>query len=331
VPFNTGLLTQGQRRGRKKITQPTDILGCVLWLRADLGITAVMSAVTATGTSPPTVTLSGTPLTTQTIASTPYVELDVTTGGALGTAVFQVKLNGTVILTGLNTGSSVALTGTGLTASWAVGVSSTNDVYTANVLCSQWNDQSGQGNNFAQATNTMRPQATATDGPNGTATLTFVSANTTTLTKSAVIVQPNSATLSVVAKWTSAPASNAYAINIGNSSTNGIGLAINSAKQRFINLNGAAQVGSSVYSLGIWEDWIGSSGTAYQSLLVNGAILSTGTTTGVTGTSQSQIGSINGSVWLVDGAISEIIVYNRNLSTAEAMQLRQYYQVRYGT
>ncbi len=78
---------------------PTWIPGLALWLRADLGVTAVAGPVTATGTTPPTVTLAGTPTAAQTSAATPYVELDCTTLGILGTSLYTLKLNGAVVAT----------------------------------------------------------------------------------------------------------------------------------------------------------------------------------------------------------------------------------------
>ena len=132
---------------------PTWIPGLALWLRADLGVTAVAGPVTATGTTPPTVTLAGTPTAAQTSAATPYVELDCTTLGALGTSKYAVKVNGATTATNVaSAASGVVLTGSGLTAGWAVGASATNDVYTSNVVASAWADLSGLAHNFAQAT-----------------------------------------------------------------------------------------------------------------------------------------------------------------------------------
>lgn len=141
----------------KSVFTPSSVPGLVLWLEADKGITVSMSPVTAAGTTPPTVTLSGTPSTSQTSGTTPYVEIDITTGGALGTALYQVNLNGTVILSGQTTAASAPLTGTGLTAAFSAGTYATNNVYTANINAAAWADQSGLLNNFLQATATLQP------------------------------------------------------------------------------------------------------------------------------------------------------------------------------
>ena len=108
---------------------PTDIPGLVLWLRSDLGITGVMSAVGSAGTSPPVVTLTGTP------SPLLPVEIDITSPGLRGVALFQWKLAGIVQATGLVTGANVVL-GTGTLAAQFTGGASAylaDNVYTATV------------------------------------------------------------------------------------------------------------------------------------------------------------------------------------------------------
>lgn len=86
-----------------------------------------MSSVTATGTTPPTVTLTGTP--------TIYADIiiDITTGGARGTAVFRWSSDGgATYTTGVTTAATVTLTGTGLTANFATGSDyNTDNLYVA--------------------------------------------------------------------------------------------------------------------------------------------------------------------------------------------------------
>lgn len=86
-----------------------------------------MTAVVAAGTTPPTVTLTGTP--------TGYhdVRIEVTTGGARGTAVVKWSSDGgATYTTNVTTAATVTLTGTGLTANFATGTNySTDNVYTA--------------------------------------------------------------------------------------------------------------------------------------------------------------------------------------------------------
>lgn len=86
-----------------------------------------MSSVSSAGTTPPTVSLTGTP--------TGYWDLriEITTGGARGTAVFKwSKDGGATYTTGVTTAATVALTGTGLTAVFATGTDyATDNIYTA--------------------------------------------------------------------------------------------------------------------------------------------------------------------------------------------------------
>lgn len=172
----------GARCGLRWSTfSPTQIPGLALWLRADLGVTAVAGPVTATGTTPPTVTLAGTPTAAQTAAATPYVELDCTTLGILGTSKYTLKLNGTTVATNVASASSgVSIPGSGLTAGWAAGASAVNDVYTANVVASAWADNSGKA--FVQATASKQPIYVASDSAyGGPATLQFASASSQNL------------------------------------------------------------------------------------------------------------------------------------------------------
>jgi hypothetical protein len=84
------------------------------------------TAVTKFGSNPPTVTLSGTPL------GLYAVRIEITTGGARGTALFRLSVdNGeNWLLTGQTTSASATLTGTGLTASFSnSGTYQTNNYY----------------------------------------------------------------------------------------------------------------------------------------------------------------------------------------------------------
>lgn len=81
--------------------------------------------VVASGTAPPTVTLSGTP----TVGGT--IRIEITLGGARGTAMFKWSVNGGSFTTGETTGASVALGSTGVSAAFAVGLYSADNVYTA--------------------------------------------------------------------------------------------------------------------------------------------------------------------------------------------------------
>lgn len=79
------------------------------------------------GTAPPAVTLNGVP----TIGSF-ELQIQITTAGALGVAVFQWSKDASrTWATNVTTAASVVLTGTGLTAAFGVGTYSLDNLYTA--------------------------------------------------------------------------------------------------------------------------------------------------------------------------------------------------------
>lgn len=86
----------------------------------------VSFTITAAGTAPPTVTVSG-------HAYGDFnLRLEVTTGGARGTALFRWSINGGTSweATGVATAAEVELGDTGLTATFATGTYATDNVYT---------------------------------------------------------------------------------------------------------------------------------------------------------------------------------------------------------
>jgi hypothetical protein len=90
----------------------------------------MISTVTATGTTPPTVTIAGIP------RGSWSMQIDITTGGVLGTAAFKYSIdNGNTwsdaITTTVGTGIN-PLGNTGLTATFASGTYNTDNLYTFN-------------------------------------------------------------------------------------------------------------------------------------------------------------------------------------------------------
>ena len=90
-----------------------------------------LSAITAAGTTPPTVTISGTP--SSLLAQS--LRIEITTGGTRGTALFRWSLDGgtTWVASGVATAASVALGTSGITAAFATGTYATDNVYTATI------------------------------------------------------------------------------------------------------------------------------------------------------------------------------------------------------
>jgi hypothetical protein len=84
--------------------------------------------LTSSGTLPPSVSLGGTP-----VVGSIEIVIQITTGGATGTAIFQWSQDaGQTWTSGVVTAASVTLTGTGLTANLpAAGTFSTDNIYTA--------------------------------------------------------------------------------------------------------------------------------------------------------------------------------------------------------
>lgn len=87
---------------------------------------SVFSAVTAAGTTPPTITLSGTP------AAAYTMKIEVTTGGAIGTMVFRWSSDGgTTWTSGVNSAATpIALGSTGVSVTFPAGTYATDNTYT---------------------------------------------------------------------------------------------------------------------------------------------------------------------------------------------------------
>lgn len=147
----------GSAGGGIVISSPLQLPNLVAWLRLDLGITLLLSSVTATGTAPPAVTIMGTPA-----SNVQTVEIDITGTGALGVP-FQWLMNGVVQQTGQTTTASFPLGTTGLTASFPVGAYTNNDVYKVSVTLFHSADQSGNGNTFTQPVEASQPFYNSTD------------------------------------------------------------------------------------------------------------------------------------------------------------------------
>ena len=303
---------------------PTWIPGLALWLRADLGVTAVAGPVTATGTTPPTVTLSGTPG-AQTAAATPYVELDCTTLGALGTSKYTVKVNGSVTATNVASASSgVALAGTNLTAGWAVGASATNDVYTANVVASAWVDQSGSGHSVTQATAAKQPTYLASDSTYaGKSALSFASAASQVMQSaswslaqpSTVVVVANTDGAATQEVFTDFASTEMLLYQTGTHTTNIYAGTI------LGNGNNPASPGvvAGVYS--------GAASAVYRNFTNFPANGNAGTNTGAGGT---LVGAELGPATFLNGKIVEVVMAATSISQSTLFQLFVYESNRYG-
>lgn len=90
------------------------------------GAAALLSAVTATGTTPPTVTVSGYP------KGDYKIHIDIDGGGALATATFRWSIDDGVswVATTVATAASVALGNTGVTVAFSAGTYNADNLYT---------------------------------------------------------------------------------------------------------------------------------------------------------------------------------------------------------
>lgn len=309
---------------------PTDIPGLVLWLRSDLGITAVMSAVASAGTSPPVVTLTGTP------SPLLPVEIDITLPGLRGVAMFQWKLGGIVQQTGLVTGASVALGSGTLAAQFTGGASAYlgDNVYTATVQVSAWADQSGIGNSVTQGVLASSPGYSLSGAPNALPSLTFASQFMTG--PAAPFTVASTWTLLLITKPNNASASGCL-YSCGASA--GVGLSLFqgtvTASRREINFNGVnTDEATGTATSTNWEKWVITNSASPAQTMRVGGIPQTVTPGNVSpgGTSASQeIGNrTNGGPIFFNGSHAEIIAYNAALTTTQILSLENYGLARYG-
>lgn len=82
------------------------------------------TAVKSSGTTPPVLTVSGTAI------SESDFDVEITTGGILGASDFRWRVGGGAWNTGVTTAALVALSGTGVSVSFAAGTYATDNVYT---------------------------------------------------------------------------------------------------------------------------------------------------------------------------------------------------------
>lgn len=129
---------------------PTDISGCMLWLRPSLGIT-LGTTMLAAGTSPPAVTISGT------LAQSCPLLLGNFTSGTLGVSTFQWSVtDGATWSSSIATAASVNLASLGIDVAFPAGTYSTDNTYHATVA--SWVDQSAAANVLVQATANLQPK-----------------------------------------------------------------------------------------------------------------------------------------------------------------------------
>jgi len=307
--------------------RPTSFPGCVLWLRADTGVTYVMSAVVATGTSPPAVTLTGAPNTTviNTNPATPAIEIDITTGGIGSAALFTWKLNGVTQQTGQSATSTFILGTTGLTVNFPNSTYTDDNVYTSSTNASAWKDLSGFGNHATQATNANQPIYTIQTHGNGYPSLNVASPQFMTI--------PNAASLQIMGPITVVGVLRSTNISAYNTViSKGVGgefdlffqtgennAARSSVYQMRVNSSPTVNVTHSL----VWTTDQSSFQQAYvdgvsQTLSVN--LFGAGTTS----THPVYIGQRSDAVTQLVGEMFEFMIYNQFLNSTQLTQLHTY-------
>lgn len=138
---------------------PAHVSGLTAWFKASTGVTLGGTPL-ATGTTPPAVTIAATDGAQPTASA---LRIEITTGGARGTALFKWSVNdGTTFeATGVATAATVVLASANITVTFPVGTYATDNVYRATV--SQWDDRTSNGWNLVQAAAGNQPVRVPSD------------------------------------------------------------------------------------------------------------------------------------------------------------------------
>ncbi len=301
-------------------------LSPTIWCQPDVGLAgSAMGAVTAAGTSPPTVTLSGVP------AAALALRIEVKLGGSLGAASFRWSVDGgrSWAAQGVLTGASVALGSTGVTAAFGVGPYTSDNTYTSTSDASGCVDSSGSGNPFV-ASGGSNPVATL-NGVNGLLSLT--STSSTYITQTITIAPPYS-------WWTVATAASATttkailgrpgaATGLLVYSTSGTAMAANAgSQQQAITPAGGLTIAHSYAGIVV------GGGSAGSVMCSDPSPLNLCTAFAVAPGTQSitaiAIGYDNGSGAQGNYTIGETGIVGRQLTTDEINSLGAYLRAKYG-
>jgi len=194
---------------------------------------------------------------------------------------------------------------------------------------SQWNDQSGNGKNFTQATGATQPTLNASGGPNNQAYLNFNGSQYLTL----------AATLGVNASpWTmfSVQQSNGsgaecLVLSMGNVN-NGYFYGVLPGSVNFMTVGGVATMGDGNVIANVWQDWTWNNNGAVTTMAVNGVpqALTNNTSQTPSVAPVNTVGALGAGSDPWNGNIAEILVYNAALSASQVTVVRNYLSARYG-
>lgn len=181
----------------------------------------------------------------------------------------------------------------------------------------QWNDQSGVGGNASQATSGLRPSWQATGGSNSKASVRFTAASSTVLGGTLALTKGNGGSIFLVGRISTTPASHTYFDSSDTTGTNrGMMLFEESGSMKLRVASGGAAFTNSSQSYMILS---GIHTPTTRTVFLNGASQNTEATSVdyVNSLVNYRVGELFGDIYPIEGDVCEILLYNRNLTTAE--------------
>jgi len=187
-----------------------------------------------------------------------------------------------------------------------------------------WADQSGQGNDAAQATPTDQPAFEAAGGPNSTPCVTFDAANTEFLDLGAMTDASNDYTVFAVLNQTSTAGTqtvlgSAAAQLLSAAHTATLAAHDGTAYRDIVVAKTGAQIAT-------WR--LDATGTAIE-VYRDGTKLGSGTYDATWTWAAPELGKTPGGADHLDAKVAEVIVYNRKLTAAEVALVHAYLSARY--
>ena len=275
--------------------------------------------VTASGTSPPTVTVTGT------AAVACALRVEVTTGGAIGSALFRWSVDSgrSWVAQNVVTAATVTLNPLGCVLNFASGSYSNDNVYTCSFKVAQWNDLSGNGNHFVQATGANQPLFNPIAYGNLPG-VTFGAASKMTLSG---LTFTNPYTLSVVC------ISNALTLlsaPISVASGYGPLLYVSQVSPPHIALNDSIDQLNASCDTSLLHTITAVSNLASSSVRVDG-VASTGTLSAGTSNTTLTLGEDVPNVTFWNGSIMAFILVPRAMSSSECLNLEARWRKMFGT
>jgi hypothetical protein len=313
-----GHSTRGHWGAAGGVFLPSTVSGCILFLNASTGAT-INTTMASSGTSPPAVTLTGT------LTGSHAIRIEITTGGARGTAIFRFSVNSGAFTSGVTTAATVALGATGVTANFPVGTYTDNNVYQS--LCSSWADSSGFSNNVGASGGAANVSPIyAYDSAFSGNSLQFDGTADTLFRSTGGVTGSSDHTLFVKAKWATGSGlrgiatigSAAAASSGGTSAVGGSGTSEWFGGASLSNPTGGTPTNGVVYTLGkthtsgVTQGYVGSSASGSTSS--NSHTLSAG----------FRVGSYATDAGWTSASVRAVLAYSRALTSGEIAQVVSY-------